>query len=211
MSDDVDLLARWRDGDPQAGQRLFERYFDLVSRFFVNKVPHDHEDLIQETFAACVRGRDRIRNDASFRSYLFSTAYNVLKTYYQRNARPGQAQEELESCAAGDLAPGPSTLLRAHEQEERLLEALRRIPLELQVVLEMRYWENMSSTEIGQALGIPAGTVRTRMLRGREKLATVLHDRLRQRDQSASAMADLDEWAGRVRQMMESDRSPKNG
>ncbi len=198
MQDDVELLAAWRAGDPRGGQALFERYFDQVSRFFVNKVPFDHEDLIQETFAACVSGRDRLRSDASFRSYLFSIAYNVLKTYYTRKAKlPRKAA--LESFAVDELAPGPSTLLRANERELMLLEALRCIPLELQVVLEMSYWEGMSSKEIGEVLEIPAGTVRTRMLRGREKLAKVLGTQGR----GGSDLANLEECARRVRALME--------
>lgn len=191
MQDDAELLAAWRAGDASAGQKLFTRYFDQVSRFFINKLPYDHEDLIQETFAACVRGRDRLRKDASFRSYLFSTAYNVLKTYFSRNRGPRQA-EPLESCAAGDLAPGPSTLLRASEQDRLMLEALRSIPLELQVVLEMRYWETMSSAEISEALGISPATVRTRTFRGREKLGVILAKLSKSGGNKSAPVEDLD-------------------
>lgn len=202
MPDDIELLAAWRQGDRPAGEKLFERYFEPLSRFFINKVPADHEDLIQETFAACVRGRDRLRQDTSFRSYLFSTAFNVLKRDYRRRAGPRQAVS-LESRTANDLAPGPSTLMRVGEQELLLLDALRRIPIELQVVLEMRYWENMSSSEIGQALGIPAGTVRTRMLRGRTLLAEQLSGPMGV-SATKDSVTDLDEWAARVRSRMES-------
>lgn len=197
MQDDAELLAAWRGGDPKAGQALFERYFDQVSRFFINKVPFDHEDLIQETFIACVGGRDRIRDDTRFRSYLFSTAYNVLKRYFGRNAGP-RRPEELEASTAQDLAPGPSTLMRASEQDRLLLDALRRIPLELQVVLELGYWEGMSSAEIGEALGISPTTARTRMFRGREKLFGILAKTAPKGD-SSSSVADLDDWAKRVR------------
>lgn len=201
MADDVELLAAWRAGDPRSGQALFSRYFDQVSRFFLNKVPHDHEDLIQETFAACVSGRDRIRDGKSFRSYLFSTAYNLLKKYYSRRAKLPLAS--LESHAVEHLAPGPSTLLRADEEASVLFEALRRIPLELQVVLEMRYWEGMSSSEIGDTLGIPPGTVRTRIARGRKEVATVLE----QRGIRTAELTELDGWAQRVRELMEPENS----
>ncbi|MGH1347724.1 MAG: RNA polymerase sigma factor [Nannocystales bacterium] len=194
---DAELLAAWRDDDKLSGQKLFERYFAAMTRFFANKVPHDHEDLVQETFAACVRGRDRLREDGRFRSYLFCTAYNVLKKYYTKRARPELA-ESLDSQAAQDLAPGPSTLLRNTERDRFLLEALRKIPVEQQVVLEMMYWEGMSSSEVGDTLRISAATARTRAHRGREKLATLL---ARSRPDPL-APAQVDAWAAKVRDRM---------
>ncbi len=206
MQDDAELLEQWRQGDLRAGQRLCERYFDQVARFFANKVALDHEDLIQETFIACVRGRDRIYDDSRFRSYLFSTAYNVLKKYYTRNAGPRRA-EELESCSAQDLAPGPSTLLRNNERDRLLLDALRQIPLELQVVLEMTYWEGMASAEIGEVLGISAATVRTRAFRGREKLVQLLSKSARRVRLDDAPLDDqrLDAWALEVRGILDAE------
>ncbi len=173
MRSDAELLDAWQQGDSPAGRLLFERYFDAVSRFFANKVNTDHDDLIQETFAGCISGVGRLRDASAFRSYLFGIAYNVLKKHYRRRMRPGNP-EALESLSVQDLAAGPSTLLRDSEQERRLLDALQGLPLELQVVLEMHYWEGMGSPEIGDALGIPAGTVRSRMHRGRDLLGRAL-------------------------------------
>ncbi len=206
MPNDAELLAKWRDGDTSAGQALFAQYFGQVSRFFANKVPFDHEDLIQETFAACVRGRDRLRQDTRFRSYLFSTAYNVLKKYYARNTSARQP-DELQSSSAQDLAPGPSTILRNNEQDRLLLEALRSIPVEHQAVLEMTYWENMSSAEIGEVLGLPAATVRTRAYRGREKLLALLSKSPQARGTNDAPLDDarLDAWAAKVRSMMDAE------
>jgi RNA polymerase sigma factor (sigma-70 family) len=204
VEDDAGLLRAWRDGDGAAGQALFGRYFRQVTRFFVNKVPHDHEDLIQETFAACLRGRDRLREDTRFRSYLFGTAYNVLKKHYERRAG-GRSSDPLESQAAADLAPGPSTLLRKHEQDLLLLVALRQIPLEQQLVLEMLYWEGMSAVEIGEILGISDTTVRTRAHRGRERLVTLLAKSAQARAEGPLDGERLDAWAAKVRIMMDAE------
>ena len=147
---DPELLAAWRDGDARAGQELFGRYFEPVSRFFANKVHDERDDLVQETFEACLRGRDRLRADTSFRSYLFSVAFNVLKGYYRRRRSHDHvmaAADELFASSLHDLAPGPSTIVGAVQQEQLLLEALRRIPMELQAVLEMRYWEERTPSD----------------------------------------------------------------
>lgn len=208
MEDDATLLRAWRGGDAAAGRVLFERYFQQVTRFFVNKVPFDHEDLIQETFTACLRGRDRVRDEARFRSYLFGVAYNVLKKHYERRAG-GRRGEPLESQAAADLAPGPSTLLRKRDRDRRLLDALRQLPLEQQLVLEMLYWEGMSSVEIGEALGISDATVRTRAHRGRERLLARLTRSTRHGAAGNEPLDDqrLDQWAQDVRIMMDAELS----
>jgi RNA polymerase sigma factor (sigma-70 family) len=199
VASDPELLAAWRDGDVRAGQELFGRYFEPVSRFFANKLHHDErDDLIQETFEACVRGRDRLRDDTSFRSYLFGVAFNVLKACFRRKRNQHQVGE-LDTSSLHDLAPGPSTIVGAVQQEQLLLEALRRIPMELQVVLEMRYWEEMSSGEIGAVLGIPAATARSRLLRGRELLERAIAQLPASHETRDSTLAELDAWVARIR------------
>ncbi|MCA9708401.1 MAG: sigma-70 family RNA polymerase sigma factor, partial [Myxococcales bacterium] len=73
-SDDEQLLARWRGGDAQAGAALFERYYEAIARFFVNKVGLDCGDLVQATFLGCLEGLERFRGEASFRTLLFAIA-----------------------------------------------------------------------------------------------------------------------------------------
>lgn len=202
VASDPELLSAWRDGDARAGQELFGRYFEPVSRFFANKVHDERDDLVQETFEACLRGRDRLRADGSFRSYLFSVAFNVLKGYYRRRRSHDHvmaAADELFASSLHDLAPGPSTIVSAVQQEQLLLEALRRIPMELQAVLEMRYWEDMSSAEIGAVLGIPAATARTRLHRGRELLERAIAQLPASREARESTVVELEAWIGRIR------------
>lgn len=201
VAGDPELLAAWRGGEIRAGQELFTRYFEPVSRFFANKVSEDHDDLIQETFEACLRGRDRLRDDSSFRSYLFSVAFNVLKVYFRRK-RAGARVDELGSASIHDISPGPSTLMGAVQEGQLLLDALRRIPMDLQVVLEMRYWEDMSSPEIGAALGIPAATARSRLQRGRELLERAIAELPASTQTRHRAVVELDEWLGRIRATM---------
>lgn len=198
MEDDAALLEAWRGGDLEAGHRLFQRYFGAVQRFFANKVRSDPDDFVQEVFAGCIHGRDRMRDGASFRSYLFGVAYNVLREHYRRFYREG-SPEPLESCSVQDLAPGPSTMMRERKQEALLLEALRRLPMELQVVLELFYWEDMTSAEIGATLGIPAGTARSRLRRGREQLEALLLGSQDRGARTETPSTDIDAWARRVR------------
>ncbi len=188
VDDELDLLTRWRGGDVAAGSELFERYIDGLYRFFAAKVSVDVEDLIQRTFLACVEGRDRI---VSFRAYLFGTARLVLFKFYRERVRDNF--DEVETSLE-DLAPSPSRLVDAADGSRVLGEALRRIPLELQVMLELHYWELLSHTELAEATRLSLGTVKGRL----ERAKTLLRGQLRAlapgREIDPAAI-DLGRWA----------------
>ncbi|MCX4246685.1 RNA polymerase sigma factor [Paraliomyxa miuraensis] len=196
MSDDPALLRAWRGGNAEAGQALFRRYYDPIARFFINKVAEPPHDLVQETFMACVQGRDRIRDDRSFRSYLFGVAYKVLSGHLRRKYR---FAGDPASTSIRDLSPGPSTLLRKLEEHGRLLDALRRLPLDLQVIIELRYWEQMSSVDISHVLDVSASTIRDRLQKGRELLERSLDVGAPGR---AGQVEGLDSWVERIRDQM---------
>lgn len=196
MVSDTKLLRAWRDGNKAKGQELCERYFDPVARFFANKLGDQTADLVQETFLAIVQGRDRITEDARFRSYLFSVAYNVLKKHLKRRYR---LPEDYASCSLHDLAPGAETVMREAENLRLLKTALRRIPLDLQVALELRYWEKMSSTAISQVLGLPAATVRTHLRRARLLLEDALREQAAHPEVVEDTISNLDGWAEQLR------------
>src|SRR6185503_16011764 len=119
---DGELLERWRGGDAASGEELFERYYDMVDRFFLNKVPTSVvPDLVQETFAGCVAGAERIKNHEQFRFYLFGIACNVLKAHIRQGYRGGQPLD-LNESSMRDLAPGPVTLLVQRREHRLLLE-----------------------------------------------------------------------------------------
>lgn len=165
---DRDLLARWRAGDKAAGNELFSRHYTALLRFFRNKTDRGIEDLIQETMLACVQGRDRVRDDGSFRAYLFGAARFVLFGFVRRK-RTDLDADEMSLAAIG---PGVSTGYAKHAEQQLLLQALRRLPLNDQMILELYYWEGFSAPDLAAALDIPLGTVAGRIRRGTERLRT---------------------------------------
>lgn len=169
---DLELLQSWCNQDNRAGSALVKRHFHALYRFFSNKAPGQEEDLIQQTFVACVESRGRFRGDSSFRAYLFGLARNQLMTHYRRVYR-GRALD-FTTSSVHDLATSPSGLL-AREQERVLLDAaLRRLPVDQQIALELTYWEELTGPEVATALGIPESTVYTRLHRGKAHLLAEL-------------------------------------
>ena len=192
---DFELLDAWRRGDVRGGDALFRRYFAPISRFFRNKTDTGVEDLIQGTFLACVEGRDRFREASSFRTYLFGIAHNLLCAHYRRQRRA----IDFEQTSVVDLGASPSGPLTRRDEQAALLRALRAIPLDSQVVLELTYWEGMVAPEIAEVLGVPANTVRSRLSRARAALRAALERGVASPELLRSTLADLDGWARQVR------------
>ncbi|NVB41250.1 sigma-70 family RNA polymerase sigma factor [Pseudenhygromyxa sp. WMMC2535] len=194
--DDTACLEAWRAGDRAAGQQLFARYYEPVARFFANKVGDASADLIQRTFLACVEGMTRFRAEGSFRSYLFAIAYRQLCRHYRD--RNGD-RIDLQTISACALDPSASGILVEREELRLFLAGLREIPLELQVVLELHYWEQCSVAEIAMSLEIPEGTVKSRLRRGREQLRAAVERLAASPAAAATTMRGIETWAQEVR------------
>lgn len=198
MASDEELVAAWRRGDQRAGEQLFERYYDSIARFFYNKVGDRASDLLQKTFLACVESLDRIRDDTRFRSYLFGIAHNLLRKHYRTKSRKGP-ELDFEKVTVHDLSPSPSKAIAARQEQRLLLEALRHIPLDYQVVIELFYWENATAGEIAEITGAPLGTVKTRIRRGRQLVEDALARLAGSGELLQSTVSNLEGWARALR------------
>ena len=172
VSDEA-LLRAWAGGDEAAGATLYRRHFDALYRFFRTKAPDAYEDLIQTTMLECMRSKDRFRGDAPFRGFLFGVARNTLLHHFRSRFRDRLDFDASRSSVA-DLDPRPSTIAARNAEQTRLLEAMRRIPVDLQIVIELHYWEELSTRELSDALEVPQGTVKSRLRRAREALREAL-------------------------------------
>ena len=207
---DGELLERWRSGDAVSGETLFERYYDMVERFFLNKVAGGVQDLVQETFMRCVEGRERIRDHDRFRTYMFAIAYNVLTAYLRERYRSDRAIDlsEISMC---DVAPGPGSLIARQREHRLLIEALRAIPIDDQVILELHYWEQLTTHEMAEVIGVPLGTARGRLQRARAKLEEAMQRLAESPEHLVSTLARLDDWAAECRERMGRLRGEASG
>jgi RNA polymerase sigma factor (sigma-70 family) len=196
--DDYELLRAWQAGDDRAGEQLFRRHYKLILRFFHNKAGAQAHDLVQRTFLGCLEARQRIRADASFRAFLFGVARNVLYDHY-RLAKRDQDHLDFGTVSAEDLRPTPGALIAQARESELLLRALRQIPLEAQMILEMYYWEGMPAPEIGEALDMPEPTVRTKIRRARLRLEQIIETSSAAPALRRSTVEGLETWARRIR------------
>jgi RNA polymerase sigma-70 factor (ECF subfamily) len=164
---DADLLQQWAAGSREAGNLLIERHFECVHRFFRNKVGPEIEDLVQQTFLGCVEARARFQGQASFKTFLLAIARNQLFTHYGKQRRHAF---DVTVTSLHDMGTSPSGVAAQREDERLLAEALRRVPLEAQVVLELAYWEGLDGGEIARVLDVPLNTAYTRLRRAKAQL-----------------------------------------
>jgi RNA polymerase sigma-70 factor (ECF subfamily) len=178
VQEDLQLLQAWRDGQKDAGDELLNRHFDSIARFFRRKLGDDVQDLIQQTFLDCIEGKDRIEQ-GNFRAYLYGIARNRLSLWLRQKSRHGTVVD-LSVNSVADCQTRPSKRIARGQEEAVLLEAMRHIPIDQQIALELNYWEGMSGPEVAAVLGVPANTIRGRLSRARQALRDQLDELERQ-------------------------------
>jgi RNA polymerase sigma factor (sigma-70 family) len=195
---DEDLLAAWREGDKSAGKELYARYFPIVYRFFRSKIGDETEDLVQRTFLACTTHRTRLKEPSNFRAFILVVARNELATHLRRRYRAGE-QIDPAVVSLADLGATPSELIGNREEHRLLLLALRRIPLAMQEILELHYFEKLTGPELAEMLDVPEGTVRSRLRRGLEALRAEVERLTSSPELIESTLGSITAWAEDIR------------
>jgi len=199
---DLVLLEAWLAGDARAGSALFLRHYTLVNRFFRSKAnAADVADLIQSTFVACIEGKDRYDGSGAFKSYLLGIAFRLLCRHYRSKQR-FSARIDFASVSACDLAPSPSQLVAARQEQRLILEALRKIPLEHQALLELVFWEDFTAMDAAAVLGIPLGTAKSRIRRAHQLLREQLAAQAESPALLETTLTQLDDWARGLREQL---------
>jgi RNA polymerase sigma-70 factor, ECF subfamily len=143
-----------------------------------------------------------VQDSSRFRSYLFSIAYNVLRGHLRKLYRGGH-QLDLDEMSIQQVAPGPGTQLGERREQRLLLEALRAIPVDYQVILELHYWEQLTTEDMAEVLKMPVGTARSRLIRARKLLEEAMSRLAGSPVELESTMTRLDDWAERCRLAMQ--------
>jgi RNA polymerase sigma factor (sigma-70 family) len=198
MSDDLALLKKWREGESAAGQELFRRHTETLYRFFRNKVAGGVEDLVQQTMVACLSSQAQYEQRASFRSYLLGVARYQLFDYYRRNKSDAE-HLEFNTVTVHDLALSASSQLAKASEERVLLEALRRLPVNFQLTLELSYWEELSGPELAEILEVPVDTAYSGLRRAKQLLKEQVELLSSSNEQLGATRTDLERWARGLR------------
>jgi len=180
----------------KSGELLWRRHAQAVQRFYRNKVPRTAAmDLAQRTIESALRLQAPVR---SFRGYILGIARHHLFDHLRGEQRKLRREAELENFVVDDGAATPEAWVCAKREQRVLLRALRRMPLPVQLALELRYWERMSDGEIAEVLEIPIGTVKSRIAAGRVALRHEIARLTESPERWKTTEDSLEQWASRT-------------
>lgn len=197
MTDDAALFEAWLGGSRDAGAELIERYYDAVVRFFRTKVGEDGDqaaDLVQRTFLGLTEGAGRFRGVSSFRAFLYGVARNVFLEHLRTLTRDRLRDPDFAVSSIVDLRTGLATRAARAEARRLLVECLQRLPVELQVAVELHYWEDIPVGELAEIQGVPPGTIKSRLFRARTLLREALAATEAPSADKAAVSAVFDAW-----------------
>jgi RNA polymerase sigma factor (sigma-70 family) len=167
--DDLILLDRWCAGDTTSGNTLFKRHFASLYRFFENKTEGEVDDLVQETFEQCLKSRATFERRSSFRTYLFAIARHVLFHHWRKRSNQREAID-FDDISMASLTTSVGSRMAKTEDQARLMAALRELPVEQQILLEMYYWENFDRDQLSEIFEVETATIGSRLTRARQAL-----------------------------------------
>jgi RNA polymerase sigma-70 factor (ECF subfamily) len=189
---DAGLIDRCLGGDDAAWEHVVARFkrkvFHIAYKFTGR---HDAaEDLTQEVFLKVFRSLDKFNRDADFSTWLSSVARNYCIDRYRASKR--EKEVLVEDLVAFDLAPAaagsnPHRVLEDRDRRSFLRRGLLALPEKLREAVVLRDLQGLSYQEMAEQLGLPEGTVKSRINRGREELTRLLL-RAKQPDGAARGM-----------------------
>ncbi len=185
MPAEMDLVEQLRAGSQTAYVRLVERYehpiYNVMLRMLGN--PHDAGDVTQEVFIKIYRGIHGFNGDSNLRTWIYRIALREaanwrrwwLRRRYNRTVSldlvdPEDGETPVFENRLRDGSPDPAEQLMHSEMETRLQAALKTLPVKYRMAVILRDVEDFSYEEIATTLHISLGTVKSRILRGRELL-----------------------------------------
>ena len=174
MKDDQLLIERTLKGDMQAFRWLITRNQHLVSRV-VGRIIQDEEEMEEVCQDVFLKAYDKLatfRGDAKFSTWLVSIAYHMSLNHVKKKKRPHVSIDEVRS--RGTNEHGADYVLEQHDMKSILDNAIGMLPEAQRNVITLFHLEEMTYEEVAEITGMPIGTVKNYLFRGRNQLKEIL-------------------------------------
>ena len=167
---DAALLAAFKGGSERAFNQLVDRHQQGLRAFLRGLVgADDADDIAQETFLALWSHANAYRGDASVRTWLFAIGWRKAQDSHRRRLRQRERDAQFHAAAAACADDGISPVDRL-----AVRQALATLPLDQRAAVLLCLAGGFTHTEAAAALGIALGTIKSHVLRGRERLREAL-------------------------------------
>jgi RNA polymerase sigma-70 factor (ECF subfamily) len=178
------LITRSQKGDRDAMDVLVRKYESYIYQFAVRLCGDTSlaEDLTSETFIRAFTHIQTFRRQAQFKTWLTRILINAFYDHskqakrYPTESLEGLAEPSREGVSKEYVSPNPTpdTLLEGQQRSQLLLSAILQLPHDQRVIIIMYHIQNLKYEEIAEALGVPVGTVKSRLNRARLNLREIL-------------------------------------
>jgi RNA polymerase sigma-70 factor (ECF subfamily) len=174
-TDEASLIARARGGDERAADLLVRRYlgdvYAVTARVLVDR--DLAEDAAQETFINALRGLQRFRGEASFRTWLLRIAVNAARTVARRQYHRREVSLEVAADAASGERDAASVVV-LNDEAARIRRVLEKLPEKQRMAVTLRVNQGLSYQEIGAVLDCTEGAARVNYHLGVKRLRELL-------------------------------------
>jgi RNA polymerase sigma-70 factor (ECF subfamily) len=185
---DEELFRLYQEGDERAFRTIVERYEPLIKGFLHKRLKDEErvQDLTQDTFLRVHRARDRYDSARKFSTWIYTIASNLLKNEYRNRSRKRETnfsdlRKQHASPSGGaprpvefeSGRPDPENITYRGELRDAIEAAIARMEDHHRVPFVMREVEDRTYEEISEAIGVPVGTVKSRLFRARTSFQTL--------------------------------------
>ncbi len=174
--DERELVRRAKGGDEVAFEALVRRYWAKAYRLAESLVGSaDAEDVVVEAFAQAWQALPRFREQASFGTWLFRIVLNQARQWRRKQMTAPVEPLETESEEGEELSLRDIEALACERDwRRRVQQAVHQLPEHLRLPLVLRFWDELSYSEIAEVLGIKESTARMRVASALKQLAAIL-------------------------------------
>jgi RNA polymerase sigma-70 factor (ECF subfamily) len=184
MLDDSTIISRCRAGQRELSDILVDRYKKPLYSFCWKLAGNrgEADDLFQDTWVKAIRNIHLCDAEKRFINWLFTICINLYRDRYRKVTRwlkvvksylsTESMETEMATVESNVMGPGEKSL--KHEQEKALRNALGTLKDPIRIPLILYYYREFSLSEISEMLGIPKGTVKSRLAAGRIRLKEIM-------------------------------------
>lgn len=155
-----------------------KRNSDMVYRlaFSMVKTVQDAEDIHQEVFIRYIRKNPRFESDEHEKAWFIRVTVNLCKNLWKTAWRQKVVSMEMLGAEESGIQSDKRLKTMLTQEEETVLDAVKRLPIKYRAVIHLFYYEEMSIEEIAKTLNLQSSNVRTRLTRARKALKDLLKE-----------------------------------
>lgn len=172
--DDATLIAQVQAGNKHASRFLIERYKNLVWHMVLRMVSHpeDAEDLCQEIFLRVFRDIGKFRGESKLSTWIGAISYNMSVSWLRRKGKDilVPVEDHLTSAGSRPSAETAESELDRTSMKKLIHGIIDTLPVQHRTVITLFYLEELSYREIEEITGMPGGTIKSYLNRGRQAI-----------------------------------------